>query len=94
MSPILFRLRDEDLEEEGNPFRQPVSVQFQSENLLYPERVTSVITTSLTGDQVHPQRVACQPPQNLTIKQTNHLCSPLFTQKTYKTNMQMCALLH
>lgn len=40
VSPNLLRLRDEDPEEEENPFLQPISVQFQSENLLCPEGLT------------------------------------------------------
>ena len=43
VSPNLFRLRDEDPEEEANPFLQPVSVQFQSENLLCPEGLTVIL---------------------------------------------------
>lgn len=43
VSPNLFRLRDEDPEEEENPFLQPVSVQFQSENLLCPEGLTVIL---------------------------------------------------
>ena len=42
-SPSLFRLRDEDPAEEENPFFQPVSVQFQSENLLCPGGLTVIL---------------------------------------------------
>lgn len=92
-SPGLFRLRDEDPAEEENPFLQPVSVQFQSETSSAQEDwLSSYHLFDRRG--VHPQGVACQPPQSLTIKLTNHLCSPLFTQETYTKPVYKCVLFY
>lgn len=51
-----------------------MSVQFQSENLLFSEHLTSGIPTS-DRRSYSPTEVAFQPPQSLRWKLTNHLYS-------------------